>query len=179
GAAAQAAAAFEAALTAVQKPPLEFDVIEEIATAVVTHGRAADAAASLDPVRGMPGAHACAAALYAARQAAGDHAVTDTMVDDELAAAHAESGNAALQLRRLERRARRPGEREREALLAELDAFAYASANEPLAAAERARLYFLRAGLCEDDPRTRDRAEDAYRKGLALQPGHTGAACRL
>jgi signal transduction histidine kinase len=101
------------------------------------------------------------------------------MIDDELAAAHAESGHAALQLRRLERRARRPNEREREALLAELDTFAYASASEPLASAERARLYFLRAGLCEDDPRTRDRAEDAYRKGLALQPGHTGAACRL
>jgi len=182
GAAAQAAAAFDAVLTAAQKPPLEFDVIEEIATVVVAHGRAADAIAALDPVRGMPGAHACAAALLAARQGGGDAGVTDTMIDDELAAAHAESGNAALQLRRLERRARTPSiasEREREALLAELDAFAHAAANQPLAATERARLYFLRAGLCEDDPRTRDSAEDAYRKGLAFQPGHTGAACRL
>jgi signal transduction histidine kinase len=181
GAAAQAAAAFDAVLTAAQKPPLEFDVIEAIATAVVAHDRAGDATASLDPVRGIPGSHACAAALLAARQAAGDPAVTDTMVDDELALAQAEAGvaAAALQLRRLERRARNPGEREREALLGELDAFAHGSANEPLAAAERARLFFLRAGLCEDDPRTRDRAEDAYRKGLALQPGHTGAACRL
>ncbi|HEY3802045.1 MAG TPA: ATP-binding protein [Kofleriaceae bacterium] len=179
GAAAQAAAAFDAMLTAAQKPPLEFEVIEEIATAVVAHGRVADATAALETVRSMSGHHACAAALLAARQAGGDPAVTDTMIDDELAAAHAESGHAALQLRRLERRARRPNEREREALLAELDTFAYASASEPLASAERARLYFLRAGLCEDDPRTRDRAEDAYRKGLALQPGHTGAACRL
>jgi signal transduction histidine kinase len=179
GAAAQAAAAFDAVLTAAQKPPLEFEVIEDIATAVVAHARGADATAALDPVRGMPGSHACAAALYAARQAAGDPSITDTMIDDELAAAHAESGLAALQLRRLERRARQPAEREREALLGEIDAFAHASASEPLAAAERARLYFLRAGLCEDDPRTRDRAEDAYRKGLAFQPGHTGAACRL
>jgi signal transduction histidine kinase len=179
GAAAQAAAAFDAVLTAAQKPPLEFEVIEDIATAVVAHARGGDATAALDPLRGMPGAHACAAALYAARQAAGDHTITDTMVDDELAAAHAESGIAALQLRRLERRARQPAEREREALLGEIDAFAHVSASEPLAAAERARLYFLRAGLCEDDPRTRDRAEDAYRKGLAFQPGHTGAACRL
>jgi signal transduction histidine kinase len=179
GAAAQAATAFDAVLTAAQKPPLEFDVIEAIAAAVVAHGRAADATAALDPVRGMPGSHACAAALYAARQAAGDANVTDTMVDDELAAAHAETGLAALELRRLERRARQPAEREREALLGEIDAFAFAAASQPLAAADRARLYFLRAALCEDDPRTRDRAEDAYRKGLAFQPGHTGAACRL
>lgn len=37
----------------------------------------------------------------------------------------------------------------------------------------------MRAGLYEEDPRTRERAEDAYRKGLAFQPGHTAAACRL
>ncbi len=179
GAAAQAAAAFDAVLTAAQKPPLEFEVIEDIATAVIAHGRVTDAISALDTVSGLPGYHACAAALYAARQAAGDASITDTMIDDELAATHAESGLAALQLRRLERRARQPAEREREALLGEIDAFAHASASEPLAAAERARLYFLRAGLCEDDPRTRDRAEEAYRKGLAFQPGHTAAACRL
>ncbi|HEY6040479.1 MAG TPA: ATP-binding protein, partial [Kofleriaceae bacterium] len=68
---------------------------------------------------------------------------------------------------------------EREALVGELDGFAATAANEALSAAERARLAFLRAGLYEDDPQTRDRAEDAYRKGLAFQPGHTAAACRL
>ncbi|MFT3699372.1 MAG: ATP-binding protein [Kofleriaceae bacterium] len=183
GAAALAGAAFEAVLTAAQKPPLEFAVIEEIAAAVVAHGRADDATQSLETVRGLPGAAACAAALYAARQSAGDNAVTDTMIDDELAAAETDAGDAksALQLRRLERRARRPNapQTERETLIGELEAFAAAAASEPLSAAERARMSFLRASLYEDDPQTRERAEDAYRKGLAFQPGHTAAACRL
>jgi signal transduction histidine kinase len=195
GAAAQANAAFDAVLTAAQKGAqqgaqvgaqtgsLEFALIEEIAAAVVAHGRASDATASLEPVRGMPGAAACAAALFAARQSGGDHAVTDTMIDDELAAAEGEAGDArsALVLRRFERRARRSNApvAEREALVGELDGFAATAANEALSAAERARLAFLRAGLYEDDPQTRDRAEDAYRKGLAFQPGHTAAACRL
>lgn len=184
GAAAHAGAAFDAVLTAAQKPPLDFATIEEISAAAVAHGRAGDASASLETVRGQPGAAACAAAIYVARQSAGDQTVTDTMIDDELAAAQAEStgtAHAALYLRRLERRARRSSApaSERDALVAELDTFAATSANEGLAAAERARLAFLRAGLYEDDPRTRERAEDAYRKGLAFQPGHTAAACRL
>jgi signal transduction histidine kinase len=183
GAAAQAGAAFDAVLTATQKPPLDFATVEEIAATVVAHGRALDATASLETVRGMPGAAACAAALYAARQTAGDAAVTDTMIDDELNAAETEAGatRSALVLRRLERRARRPNApvTEREALIGELDGFAAASTNDELTAPERARLAFLRAGLYEDDPQTRERAEDAYRKGLAFQPGHTAAACRL
>jgi signal transduction histidine kinase len=183
GAAAQAGAAFDAVLTAAQKPPLDFATIEEIAASVVAHGRAADATTSLDTLRGMPGASACAAALYAARQSAGDASVTDIMIDDELAVAEHEAGpmRSSLVLRRLERRARRPNApmTEREALIGELDGFAAASTNEELRAPERARLAFLRAGLYEDDPQTRDRAEDAYRKGLSFQPGHTAAACRL
>jgi signal transduction histidine kinase len=183
GASAQAGAAFDAVLTAAQKPPLDFATVEEIAATVVAHGRAADATASLETVRGMPGAAACAAALYAARQTAGDAAVTDTMIDDELNAAETEAGatRSALVLRRLERRARRPNApaTERDALIGELDGFAATSTNDELTAPERARLAFLRAGLYEDDPQTRERAEDAYRKGLAFQPGHTAAACRL
>jgi len=183
GAAAQAGAAFDAILTAAQKPPLDFALIEEVAATAVAHGRTGDASASLEPVRGMPGTSACAAALYAARQTAGDSTVTDTMIDDELAAAEKEAGEArtALALRRLERRARRANApvAQREELILELDAFAAASATDPLSAAERARLAFLRAGLYEEDPQTRERAEDAYRKGLAFQPGHTAAACRL
>src|SRR4051812_13224280 len=85
GAAALANAAFDAVLTAAQKATqggaqtgaLEFALLEEIAAAVVAHGRTSDATASLEPVRGMPGAAACAAALYAARQSSGDHTVTD------------------------------------------------------------------------------------------------------
>ena len=181
GAAAQAAAAFEAALTAAQKEPPDLGILEDIASAVTAHGRGADATATLETVRGRRGASLCAAALFAARQSAGDAAVTDQMIDDELAAAEAEAGrgSAAMHLRRLERRARRPTAGEREALAMELDQFAHESAGAELAAIERARLCFLRASLCEDDPATRDRAEEAYRKGLAFQPGHTGAACRL
>jgi signal transduction histidine kinase len=179
GAAAQAAAAFEAAITAAQKSAPELGLVEEIAAAVVAHGRAADAMASLDTVRGKPGSHTCAAALLGARHAAGDVAVTDVMIDDELAAAEGEAAGIALKLRRLERRARKAGAQERRDLAAELDALAHAAAGEGLSAIDRARIHFLRASLYEEDPDTRDRAEDAYRKGLAFQPGNMAAACRL
>jgi signal transduction histidine kinase len=174
GAGAQAGAAFEAALAALGNP-LDYGLVEEIAAAVVAHGRAADATSALDAVRERPHAKAVAAALFAARHAGGDAAVTDTMIDDELAAAEAAAGSAAMKLRRLERRARRGGTAERVQLAAQLDALGDAD----LTAVERARLCFLRAAVYEDDAATRDRAEEAYRKGLAFQPGHTGAACRL
>jgi signal transduction histidine kinase len=179
GAAAQAAAAFEAAITAAQKAALDLGLVEEIAAAVVAHGRAADATESLDTVRGKPGSHTCGAALLAARHAAGDTGVTDTMIDDELAAAASEVSGTALVLRRLERRARKAGAADRRDLAAELDALAHSTAGEPMPAVDRARLHFLRASLYEEEPDTRDRAEDAYRKGLAFQPGNMAAACRL
>ncbi|MBV8762796.1 MAG: hypothetical protein JO257_36260 [Deltaproteobacteria bacterium] len=179
GAAAHAAAAFEAAITAAQKSSPDLPLVEEIAACVVTHGRTADAQASLDTVRGQPGAHVCTAALLSARHSAGDTGVTETMVDDELAAAAPELPGPTLQVRRFERRARKAGAAERRDLAAELDVLAHATAAEPLPAADRARIHFLRAGLYEEDPETRDRAEDAYRKGLAFQPGNMGAACRL
>ena len=179
GAAAQAAAAFDAALTAAQKDASDLATLEEIAAAVVAHGRGADAMATLDTVRGTPGSHLCAALLLAARQGANDAGVTDTMIDDELAAAEAERPMSALRLRRLERRARKHTQVEREDLIAELEGLAHTIAGEDLAAYDRARLHFLRASLCEDDPDRRERAEAAYRKGLTFQPGHTAAACRL
>jgi signal transduction histidine kinase len=123
--------------------------------------------------------------LLAARQAAGDAAVTDTMIDDELGAAEAEVPSAALRLRRIERRVRKHGTTaaaplaQRDDLLGELEALSATVGPDDLDAAERARLHFLRASLCEDDPDLRERAEDAYRKGLTYQPGHTAAACRL
>ncbi len=184
GAAAQSAAAFEAAITAAQKASAELGLVEEIVVAAVAHGRAADAMTSLDTVRGTPGYQLCLALVLSARQTAGESGVTDTMVDDAFAAAERESheaGNdvAALKLRRLERRARKVAESERAELIGELDGFAHASAAADLAAVDRARVHFLRASLCEDDPQMRDRAEEAYRKGLAFQPSHTAAACRL
>jgi signal transduction histidine kinase len=184
GAAAQAAAAFEAALTAAQREPAELGLVEEIAAAVVTHGRSEDAMTSLDTVRGLRGHQLCLALVLSARQAAGDNNVTDTMVDDAFGAAEREvkaSGHdgTALGVRRLERRARKVAQADRSELIAELDNVAHGSTGAALAAVDRARLHFLRASLCEDDPETRNRAEEAYRKGLTFQPGHTAAACRL
>ena len=121
----------------------------------------------------------CLAALLLARHAAGESGVTDTMIDDELAAASAEKSTAALTLRRLERRARKHTPAQRDDLLGELEGLAAAVAAEDLTAVDRARLHFLRASLCEDDPDLRERAEAAYRLGLTFQPGHTAAACRL
>ncbi|HWO18185.1 MAG TPA: ATP-binding protein [Kofleriaceae bacterium] len=180
GAAAQAGAAFEAALAAAAAagPAPELTLLEEVCAAVVACGRAEDATAGVEAASGRPGARLCAAALLAARLAGGDAAITDRAVDAELAAIEAESPTAAIKLRRLERRVRRPSGDPAE-LVAELEALIAASATEELPAVDRARLWFLYASVCADDPATRDRAEAAYRKGLMYQPGHTSAACRL
>lgn len=181
GAAAQAAAGFEAALTAAvgSVAPDALTLLEELASAVVAHGRSADVTASLEVAKDSAGRRMCAAALLSARHAAGDPAVTDAVIDAELAALEAAAPSAALRLRRLERRTRKLATIERDALLGELDGLIHASAAEPLTPVDRARLWFLYGALCADDLATRDRAEDAYRKGLAFQPGHTAAACRL
>ena len=182
GAAAQAGASFEAALAAatapVAAPAPELTLLEEVCAAVVAAGRAEDAMAGLEAVAGKPGARQCAAAMLTARHAGGDVAVTDRAIDAELAAIEAEAPSAAIKLRRLERRARRPSGDPAE-LAAELEALIAASSAEALPAVDRARLWFLYASVCADEPATRDRAEAAYRKGLMFQPGHTSAACRL
>jgi len=179
GAGAQAGAAFEAAVTAASHGVAHesLTLLEEISAALVANGRGAEAAASLDGVKDTPGRRMCAAALLSARHAAGDAAVTDRAIDEELAAI--ETSSAAIRLRRLERRARKHGVVDHVALLGELDALIEAATGESLPAVDRARLWFLYGSLCADDLATRDRAEAAYRKGLAFQPGHTAAACRL
>ncbi|HET9621507.1 MAG TPA: HAMP domain-containing sensor histidine kinase, partial [Kofleriaceae bacterium] len=176
GVAAQAAAAFEAMLRAAAHAPVDLTLIEEVAAAVVAHGRAADAQEIVDAAHGQPGAAVCAAALLAARQAAGDAAVTDRAIDQTLA----ELGDgAAIRLRRLERQARKPAAGDRATLIGELEALIQAAVGEDLAAADRARVHFLYGSLCAEEPTLRAQAEDAYRKGLAFQPGNTAAACRL
>jgi signal transduction histidine kinase len=120
-----------------------------------------------------------AAALLAARHAAGDNAVSDRAIDAALAAIDPAVGGLAVVLRRLERRVRKHGNAERAALIAELDGLVRTSAGEALPAGDRARLWFLYGSLCADEASARAQAEDAYRKGLAFQPGHVGAACRL
>jgi len=176
GVAAQAAAAFEEMLRAASQLPPDLNLIEEVAAAVVAHGRAADAQTIVDAARDQVGAGICAAALLSARQAGGDTAVTDRAIDSELAGL---GDGAAIRLRRLERRARKPASADRAALLAELESLIQAALGEDLAAIDRARLQFLYGSLCAEDPAMRTQAEDAYRKGLAFQPGHTAAACRL
>ena len=179
GAGAQAGAAFEAAVTAASHGVAHesLTLLEEISAALVANGRSAEAAASLEGVKDTTGRRMCAAALLSARHAAGDAAVTDRAFDEELAAI--ETSSAAIRLRRLERRARKHGVVDHVALLGELDALIDAATGEALPAVDRARLWFLYGSLCADDLATRDRAEVAYRKGLAFQPGHTAAACRL
>ncbi|HVK84575.1 MAG TPA: ATP-binding protein [Kofleriaceae bacterium] len=182
GAAAQAGAAFEAAITAASQAvsAASLTLLEEIAAALISHGRQADAMASLETARDSLGRRMCAAALLAARHAAGDATVGEAELDAALATIEEEGGaTSGITLRRLERRTRKPSTAEREALLGELDALIHASAGEDLPAIDRARMWFLYGALCADDLATRDRAEEAYRKGLAFQPGHTAAACRL
>ncbi|MBA3463128.1 MAG: hypothetical protein H0T46_24440 [Deltaproteobacteria bacterium] len=181
GAAAQAAAGFEAALTAALAGVAtdSLTLLEELATAVVAHGRAADLSASIEVAKDGAGRRMCAAALLSARHAAGDMAVTDAAIEAELAALEAAQPSAAIRLRRLERKTRKLATAERDAVLGELDGLIHASAAEPLPPVDRARLWFLYGAICADDLATRNRAEEAYRKGLAFQPGHTAAACRL
>ncbi len=177
GAAAQAATGFEAMLAAAATaPPVDLALIEELCAAVVAHGRAADATAMVDAAAGKPNRALSAASLLIARQAAGDGEVTDRQIEAALEAVG--DGGIAIRLRRLERRVRKHAGDSR-GLLAELDELLATATTEDLPAVDRARLWFLYATVCADDPDRRDRAEDAYRKGLAYQPGHTGAACRL
>ncbi|MDX2090582.1 MAG: ATP-binding protein [Kofleriaceae bacterium] len=182
GAAAQAGAAFEAAISAASQSvsTSSLTLLEEIATALVAHGRSLEVAESLETARDSVGRRMCAAALLSARHAVGDPAVTEAQIDAALAAIEeAGAASAAIKLRRLERRTHKHATTERDALLGELDALIHAAAGEELPALDRARLWFLYGSLCADDLATRDRAEEAYRKGLAFQPGHTAAACRL
>jgi signal transduction histidine kinase len=167
GAAAQAAAAFEAAGAAAAAGDVDLPLLEEVCAAVVAHGRAGDVQAGEQRV--------LVGALLAARHAAGDGSVTERAIDAELAAVV----GVPVALRRLERRARKHAVGERAELLAELEGLIKEAGGAELAAGDRARLWFLYASLCADDPATRGKAEEAYRKGLAFQPGHTGAACRL
>ena len=133
GAAAQAAASFEAAIAAVGKAPEQFDIslIEEISAAVVAHGRAADGAEMLAAATpgNATGLGLLAIALLSARQGAGDHAVSDRMIDAELSAL-GDGGGTAVALRRVERRARKHAAGDRAALLDEIGALIESSATE-------------------------------------------------
>ncbi|HLL22508.1 MAG TPA: hypothetical protein VK427_10270, partial [Kofleriaceae bacterium] len=183
GAAAHANAGFDAMLAAAKAPgPVDLALIEELSAAVVAHGRTDDATASIEAAKHQPNAPLCAASLLVARQAAGDTTVSDRHIDEALEVvtptAHGSVSGVAVRLRRLERRVRKHAG-DAGTLLVELDELLSIATGEALPAVDRARLWFLYGAVCADDPGRQERAEDAYRKGLAFQPGHTGAACRL
>jgi signal transduction histidine kinase len=185
GAAAQANAGFDALLEIAKVDAIDLTLVEELCAAVVAHGRASDATASIEAAHAKAPSMLVAlagASLLVARQAAGDSGVNDKQIDEALEAitpgSDAGVSGAAIKLRRLERRVRKHAG-DAASLIAELDELLATAAGEALPAVDRARLWFLYASVCADDPAKRDRAEEAYRKGLAFQPGHTAAACRL
>ncbi len=182
GSTAQSGAAFAELVAAANAAPALHDhhLVEEVCAAIVAAGRAADATEQLAAAPAGPGTRLVRAALLAARHGSGDSEVTDRAIDDELAAAEAERPSVAVALRRLERRVRKHTG-DHGALVGELAALVASAAAEELPTTDRARLWFLYASVCAEEPGadTRALAEGAYRKGLGFQPGHTGAACRL
>lgn len=181
GASAQAGAALEA--LAPQPPETlagELTLVEELAALLVAHGRGEEAQAALPVASGQsPGP--LGIALLMAR-AAGEPSISEAAIDAALAAEEAVRPTPAVAMRRLERRLRRRlSDDERERMIGELEMLAeaqLASGRRP-EVAERARAWFLLAKACEDDPQRGEHAMASYRRGLALQPGHVEAACRL
>lgn len=181
GASAQVGAALEA-LVPLPAETLagELALVEELAALLVAHGRGEEAAAALPAPDGQsPGP--LGIALLMAR-AAGEPAISEAAIDAALAAEEAVRPTPAVAMRRLERRLRRRlSDDERERTIGELETLAEAqlAGGRRLEVAERARAWFLLAKACEDDPQRGERAMSSYRRGLALQPGHVEAACRL
>ncbi len=181
GASAQAGAALEAlAPQPAETLASELTLVEELAALLVAHGRGEEAQAALPVASGQsPGP--LGIALLMAR-AAGEPSISEAAIDAALAAEEAVRPTPAVAMRRLERRLRRRlSDEERERTIGELEMLAEAqlAGGRRPEVAERARAWFLLAKACEDDPQRGERAMASYRRGLALQPGHVEAACRL
>ena len=165
----------------------EVALVEELFAAVVALGRGGDAASALaDGAARVPEAPfgLWRALLGMARLAHGDGVTTEKEIDQALreVAAH-RPDSRVVRLRVIERQLRRRYQdaAARSAAIAELEKMAAELADDTThgSSVERARVWFLLAAAYEDDPATVARAEDAYRKGLTLRPGHAVAACRL
>ncbi len=197
GAAANLMAALDDLLAAIAAPKValatrceladrECGLFEEVVARVVACGRTDDAVAAFAAAaEAAPDAplRLWQALFLAARIAHGER-VLDSDVDAALAAeAEARPGSRVVQLRAIERSLRRRAAdaEARPAAIAQLTALAGQLEHEPGAEAivEQARVWFLLATALEDEPATRSRAEDAYRRGLRLRPSHAEAACRL
>jgi signal transduction histidine kinase len=165
----------------------EVGLLEEIAARVAALGRGGEAAEHLEALRAQkPDAPIAlwATLLAGARTAHGEKVQTEAELEVALAAeASARPTSRVVRLRLVERQLRRryqdPAARghaveELRRLAQQLEAEATPETN-----VELARVWFLLAAAYEDEPATAALAEEAYRKGLRLRPGHAEAACRL
>jgi signal transduction histidine kinase len=180
--------------------PLGIDVdgdirlIEETVALVAALGRGADAHDTVVKARAEhpdKPLDLVEALLLAARASHGEPGVSDDVADAGLFAAAAVHPSPSLRLRALERRVLKPNidNATRAEVVAELETITQAwsdAASDTIDAGRaadiaehRGRAWFVLAAAYEDDPRTSDKAEVAYRRGLAFQPGHAIAACRL
>jgi signal transduction histidine kinase len=192
GAGAQAGAAFDALLPLrAEELATDLSLVEEVSALLVGHGRGADAMAALlgtsdtaaeDGAGAARGVGPLGIALLMAR-ATSEASISDAAIDAAIACEEAVRPTPAIAMRRLERRLRRRlNDDERERTITELEELADAvlsASGGHLDIAERARAWFLLAKACEDDPQRGARAMLSYQRGLALQPGHVEAACRL
>ena len=156
---------------------------EEVVARVVTCGGSADAEAAFAAAPEDAPIRLWRALLLAARIAHGERGLIDGDVDAALAAEwEARPLSRAVRLRAIERTLRRRADPDaRGQAVAALRALAAQLATESgvETIVEQARVWFLLATALEDEPTTRTLAEDAYRRGLRLRPGHAEAACRL
>ncbi len=165
----------------------ETGLFEEVVARVADAGRGADAVAMVDAAavrRPDAPLGLWRALLLAALQSHGDRAINDADIEALLAAEVLARPRAqVVWLRLIERQLRRryQDDSARQAAVTELSGLAQRLEAEasPATNVELARVWFLLAAAYEDDAATRPRAEEAYRKGLRLRPGHAEVACRL
>ncbi|HUQ02820.1 MAG TPA: ATP-binding protein [Kofleriaceae bacterium] len=165
----------------------EISLFEEIAARVAATGQGGEAATYFDAMKArQPDAPVAlwSTLLGGARSAHGERMLSDVDLEVSLAAeAAARPTSRVVRLRLVERQLRRRYQdaAAREAAVGELHTLANQLEAEasPESNVELARVWFLLAAAYEDDQSNAAKAEDAYRKGLRLRPGHAEAACRL
>jgi signal transduction histidine kinase len=165
----------------------ELALFEELAATAVALDRGADLGARVEELAGRwPDRpwRLLAAVVLAARQGHGEADIADADIEALLETEARRRGSRVARLRRVERwlrrrfrdaAARARAVEELEILAGELES----SRSTAAESVDLARVYFLLAAAYEDDPGTMGQAEGAYRKGLALRPGHAAAAIRL
>ena len=185
GAAAHVAAAADEILKSASLGNEDARLVDEIAARAVTLGRAADLVAEAQArAQRTPLQELFIATLLGSDQAHGAPGIADADIEAALERALAADPTSRpvrlrLALRLSRRRYRDDKARARAIAVLEELARELAHAEGDEADGERARVDFLLAGLYEDDPAARGRAEEAYRAGLRLRPRHAAAANNL